>query len=310
MQPRRTALLVNLGTPREPTASAVREFLAEFLSDPLVVDWPAWLWQPVLRGLVLRSRPARVAEAYASIWTAQGSPLAAQTCALAEAVQRELGATWEVRAAFRYGRLALAHELASLRAAGREVHVLPLFPQRTQSSSGSIEAVVARAGHGRLAALEPADAGYVASVAAGLAQAPREARLLVSFHSIPRRVDRAEGARYSADCRRTFEALLAAASWPREQAELCFQSRFGPEPWLGPQLAARLTELPRAGVRSVCVVTPGFLTEGLETLEEVGIRARETFLEAGGTHFERIRCPAGQPELARALARVLEKSAP
>jgi protoporphyrin/coproporphyrin ferrochelatase len=206
--------------------------------------------------------------------------------------------------------VALAHELASLRAAGREVHVLPLFPQRTQSSSGSVGTVVARAGHGKLAALEPDDPGYIAALAAGLAQAPRDARLLVSFHSIPRRVDRAEGARYSADCRRTFEALLAAARWPREQAELCYQSRFGPEPWLGPQLAARLAELPRAGVRSVCVTTPGFLTEGLETLEEVGIRARETFLEAGGVHFERIPCPAGQPELARALARALEDSAP
>ncbi|TAJ23995.1 MAG: ferrochelatase, partial [Planctomycetota bacterium] len=287
----RVALLVNLGTPTAPTADAVRAFLAEFLSDPCVVDWPAWVWQPILRGIVLRRRPARVAAAYRAIWSESGAPLAVQTRALAAAVQRELGPEWDVRAAFRYGTPGLARELDALRAAGRDVRVLPLFPQRTAASSGSIERVVAASGGARLVELAPTDAGYVDALASALRAAPRESQLVVSFHSIPRRVDRAEGARYSSDCRATFDALCAAARWPRERAELCYQSRFGPEPWLGPALAERLVELARAR-RPVVVATPGFLTEGLETLEEIGLRGREEYERAGGAQFLRIPCPA------------------
>jgi len=314
----RVALLVNLGTPSAPTAAAVRAFLAEFLSDPLVVDWPAWLWQPLLQGVVLRRRPARIAEAYRQIWTAEGSPLAAQTRALARAVQLELGAGWDVRAAFRYGEPGLASELAALRAAGRAVSVLPLFPQRTRASGGSIEALVEAGGPengpengpARVVRLAPDDAGYVAALAEPLRAAPRSAHLLASFHSIPRRIDRAEGGRYAADCRATFEALRAMLDWPRERAELCFQSRFGPEPWLGPTTASRLAALPRAGAREVIVTTPGFLTEGLETVEEIGLRGERTFRGAGGLHFTRVPCAAGGPLLARAIAAALRAGPP
>lgn len=302
----RIALLANLGTPSAPTEDAVRAFLAEFLSDPCVVDWPAWLWQPILRGIVLRKRPARVAHAYRSIWSEHGAPLAVETRRLAEAVQRELGGDWDVRAAYRYGAPSVASELEALR--GREVHVVPLFPQRTRASSGSIAARVAAVGSARLVELAPTDADYIEALATPLAGLARDAQLVVSFHSIPRRVDRAEGRRYSSDCRATFDALCAAAAWPRERAELCYQSRFGPEPWLGPALAERLVALARTG-RPVVVTTPGFLTEGLETLEEIGLRGRESYQEAGGRQFLRIDCPAGQPALARALAGVLRHAA-
>jgi ferrochelatase len=310
----RVALLVNLGTPSAPTAAAVRAFLAEFLSDPLVVDWPAWLWQPLLQGVVLRRRPARIAEAYRQIWTAEGSPLAAQTRALARAVQVELGAGWDVRAAFRYGAPGLASELAALREAGRAVSVLPLFPQRTRSSGGSIEALVEAGGRdggpARVVRLAPDDAGYIAALAEPLRAAPRSAHLLASFHSVPRRIDRAEVGRYLADCRTTFEALLATLDWPRERAELCFQSRFGPERWLGPATAERLAALPRAGTREVIVTTPGFLTEGLETVEEIGLRGEAVFRGAGGLHFTRVPCAAGGPLLARAIAAALRAGPP
>lgn len=309
------ALLVNLGTPRAPTPAAVREFLREFLSDPAVVDWPRWLWLPVLERAVLRKRPERVAELYAAIWTEAGAPLAAGTQALAQAVQHELDGRCEVRACYRYGEASLTRELESARHQGRRAAVLALFPQRTSSSSGTIEAHVrAQPAPAEsapcIARLAPDDPGYIAalasSVRAALAAQPRAAEhLLCSFHGIPRRYDRRERGQYSADCGATFDALLAALDWPRARASLAYQSRFGPEPWLTPATADELPRLARAGLRGLCVATPGFLTEGLESLEEIGLRGREQFLAAGGQEFARAAAPAPGPPLASALARAL-----
>lgn len=306
------ALLVNLGTPAEPTAAGVRAFLREFLSDPEVVDWPRWIWQPVLRGIVLRSRPARVAELYRSIWSPQGSPLAAQTAELARAVAEQLGEDCELRWCYRYGTPSIAAELERELPRRERVLVLPLFPQRTGSSSGTIVALataaaarIGRAHALRMCALEPADADYVEALAARAREAIASAQaehLLVSFHGIPARYDRREGGVYRADCERSFAALLARLGWPRERATLAFQSRFGPERWLEPAAAACFEQLPRAGVRRLAVSAPGFLTDGLETLEELGVRGRESFLHAGGASFALAAAPAQQPALARALA--------
>jgi len=308
-------LLVNLGTPRAPTAEAVREFLREFLSDPAVVDWPRWLWLPVLERAVLRKRPERVAELYAAIWTSEGAPLAAGTQALARAVQHELQGRCEVRACYRYGAASLVRELESARRQGRRAAVLPLFPQRTSSSSGTIEALVraelAPAESAPcLARLAPDDPDYVTALARGVRAAldaePRAGEhLLVSFHGIPRRYDRREGGQYRADCEATYAALLAALAWPRARASLAYQSRFGPERWLAPATADEIPRLARAGIRGLCVSTPGFLTEGLETLEEIGLRGREQFLAAGGQHYARAAAPAAGPPLSSALARAL-----
>lgn len=314
-------LLTNLGTPTEPTPEAVRAFLDEFLSDPLVVDWPRALWLPILRGIVLRKRPAAVARLYESIWTPQGSPLSAQTRRLARAVDADLGDAAAAAPAYRYGVPSLADTIRAAASRAERVVVVPLFPQRTASSSGSVEAEVARVatelggtGRVRCAAIEPDDPGYVealrdrvATTFAAAGAAPDH--LLVSFHGIPARVDAREHGRYRADCERTTVALLDALDWEPSRATLAYQSKFGPGRWLEPATAERITALARQGVRRLGVVAPGFLTDGLETLEELGVRGREDFLAAGGEDLYLVPAVADHPALRRTLARLAGRSA-
>lgn len=292
---RRHLLLVNLGTPREPTAESVREFLAEFLSDPAVVDIPRLIWQPVLRGIILRSRPPRIAEAYQAIWSDGGSPLRVATEKMVAAARQLAPAGVTVSAAYRYGTPSVGAELKRLGADPElRVVVVPLFPQQTDATSGTIvremEQVSAR--HGLANRIEgkhlhPADDGYVSALADRWFEAVEAAgrapeHLVVSFHGIPVRFDRREGRRYTQDCAATTRALLRAIDWPESRATLAFQSKFGPEPWLTPATAQVINDLARRGVKHVGVITPGFLTEGLETLEEIGIRARHDFVANGG----------------------------
>jgi ferrochelatase len=308
-------VLVNLGTPREPTPAAVRAFLDEFLSDPAVVDWPRWIWQPVLRGIVLRKRPARVAELYESIWGADGSPLRVETEAIVAGVRDRSGGRFHVSAAYRYGEPSL--DTVMRRLAGERtgpVIVCPLFPQRTDATTGTAlrraREAAARSGIAdRLVErlMRPDDPGYVRAMAAQWQRALREAghtveHIVVSFHGIPVRYDRREGGLYVRDCEATTRAFLEAIDWPRERATLAYQSKFGPEPWLKPATAGLLEQLPRRGVRSVAVITPGFLTDGLETIEEIGIRGRESFLKAGGEHFIRVGAVAAEPAFLDAVA--------
>lgn len=314
-------LLVNLGTPAAPTEEGVRAFLGEFLADPDVVDWPRWLWLPLLKGVVLRRRPKRIAALYQSIWTADGSPLAVATTELA----RDLAAHVKDRAhasfAYRYGELALAAAIRAARARASRVIVVPLYAQPTASSSGTVERVaraVAREPGGAPVAiyhLAPDDPDYIAAVAARCRETfaactrSTDPHLLASFHSLPSRVDRKEDRGYSTACRRTAEALAAALGRDPASVEVTFQSKFGPEPWLGPQTESRLVALARSGVREVAVVAPGFLTPGLETVEELGVRGREAFLAAGGENLAVVDAPAGRPELLRALAGALDGAA-
>lgn len=318
-------ILANLGTPAAPTAAAVRAFLAEFLGDPMVVEKPRWLWLPILHGIILRRRPAKVAELYREIWGPEGSPLAAGTVALSAAVAARLPGV-RVTHCYRYGAPSLATRLAESAAAHpgsrHPIHVVPLFPQRTSSSSGTLERLVQRCGDEarfrdrlRVAPLAPDDGGYVAALTAGVQQTPIDladptAHLVVSFHGIPEAVNVREGARYTRDCQATFDALLAALALPPERATLAFQSRFGRDPWIGPATDTVLTELPARGVRAVVVATPGFLTSSLETLEELGIRGRAEFLAAGGEAFalaptpidHNAGAPVPHPRLVDALA--------
>lgn len=297
MAPTSELIMANLGTPAAPTKQAVRAFLAEFLSDPLVVEKPRWLWLPILHGIVLRVRPAKVAQAYAEIWSPAGSPLAAGTAALAQAVAAHRP-TVRVTHCYRYGSPNLAERLAeTMRAfpdSDHPIRVVPLFPQRTASSSGTLVELTARlarkTGLGArlsIAELAPTDPDYIAAVAAGVrATRPDLPHLLVSFHGIPEYVNAKEGARYTADCRATFDALLAALDLPPERATLAFQSRFGRDPWIGPATDAELSALPARGIEEVVVATPGFLTAGLETIEELGLRGRADFMAAGGKRFD------------------------
>jgi ferrochelatase len=308
---------VNLGTPSEPTADSVREFLREFLSDPAVVDIPRWIWGPILKTFVLRSRPARVAEQYGSIWSEGGSPLRVATERMTRAVREQgadaLSASW----AFRYGEPSLESEMQRLsREHDGPIVVVPLFPQRTDATTGTAfwraRAAAASAGVSgryREALVAPADDGYIAALAArwketlDACKQPPE-HLVISFHGIPARYDRRERRQYTRDCEETAAALLVTIDWPTDKATLAYQSKFGPEPWLTPATATVVEELARGGTRRVAVITPGFLTHGLETLEEIGIRARESFIAAGGEELVLVGTVEDHPAMIDSLTRL------
>jgi ferrochelatase len=316
-------LLVNLGTPTAATPAAVRSFLEEFLSDPSVVDYPRWLWQPILRGFILRSRPKAVAEQYASIWTSEGSPLRVATERSAALVRARAADRFGVSTAYRYGEPSIDREIGRLaREHDGPIVISPLFPQRTDSTTGTAfdraRAAAMRAGvRHRLveSLLAPSDAGYVAALASrwrgalqGLGWEPEH--VVVSFHGIPRRYDRNEGGVYRRDCEETTRAFLGAIDWSAARTTLAYQSQFGPERWIGPSTAQVLESLPRRGIRRVAVITPGFVTDGLETIEEIGERGRESFLRAGGVGFVRIGAVESEDAFVDALCALADIGVP
>ncbi len=310
-------LLVNLGTPDAPTPGAVREFLRVFLSDPSVVDLPRWIWRPILNRFVLRSRPHRVAEQYASIWTGLGSPLRVATDRMTRSARARGGGALTASWAFRYGEPSLDAEMRRIaNEHDGPVFVVPLFPQRTDATTGTAfrRARDAAASAGimqryREALVHPADDGYITALAARWretldASVARPDHLVISFHGIPVRYDRREHYQYTRDCEETAAAFLAATGWPASNATLAYQSKFGPEAWLAPATAAVIKDLARRGARRVAVVTPGFLTHGLETLEEIGIRGRDDFLAAGGEQLLLVGAVEDHPAMIDTVIRL------
>ncbi|HYG06351.1 MAG TPA: ferrochelatase [Stenotrophomonas sp.] len=314
--PNTAVLAVNLGTPAAPTAKAVRRYLAEFLGDPRVVSIPAWLWKPLLHGLILPLRGPRSAEKYAQVWLPGGSPLAVHTAALAAGMQRELP-HWRVDWAMRYGEPALAPALEALAAEGFErIVVLPLYPQYSTTTTASVQDRVddwcrrhprVRVDLIRDYAEDPA---WVAAVAASI-RAHWEAhgrgeRLMFSFHGLPQRVAD-DGDPYPQRCEASARAIAAALGLADGEWQLGYQSRFGRERWLQPYAEPALWALADAGVRSVDVVCPGFATDCLETLEEVAIGFART-LSARGTQLRYIRCLNASPAHAQALAALVRNA--
>jgi ferrochelatase len=313
-------LLVNLGTPDEPSPRAVRRYLAEFLSDPRVVEIPQIIWQPLLRGVILNTRPRKSAHAYAQVWTDAGSPLAAITAAQASALQARLGAAAKVGWAMRYGAPSIAGELDSLHRLGCErVLVAPLYPQYSAATTASVMDAVGNA----LAAMrrQPAirtlpsyygDPAHIAALAddlarqlAGLAFAPEV--LVLSFHGMPERT-RVLGDPYHDQCRETARLLGDAlrARFPALRIETAFQSRFGRAKWLEPATEAVLAREAQNRTRRIAIAAPGFAADCLETLEELAIRGKAQFLAAGGEDFAALAClNTGEPgmEMLEALVR-------
>ena len=243
-------LLVNLGTPEAATPESVREFLEEFLGDPAVVDLPRWLWMPILKGIILRTRPKRVALQYASIWSPEGSPLRAATEFMVRALREIAADHFTVSSAYRYGEPSLDTAMKRLaRETSGPIVVLPLFPQRTDATTGTAfraaHAAARRAGiDDRLVErlIAPDDPGYIEAMAAGFQSAAGRARiapehLVISYHGIPKRYDQREGHTYTDDCEATTKALLAAIDWPEDSVTHAYQSKFGPEAWLTPATA-------------------------------------------------------------------------
>lgn len=318
--PRRLAiLLVNLGTPDGADTASVRRYLAEFLADPRIVEQPRWLWWLVLNGIILRTRPSRSARAYAKVWTSQGSPLQVETTALAARLQTslgtELGDQVIVRHAMRYGSPSIPDTLAELARMGMQrLMVLPLFPQFSATTTASVfDAVSAEFRRWRrLPELRFVndyyhEHGHIEALAQSVERHwqtnGRADRLLLSFHGIPERYIR-NGDPYRDQCQATTRLLRQRLDMSESELLQSFQSRLGREPWLQPYTDKTLAGLPAQGVHSVDVMCPGFAVDCLETLEEIAMEGRETFLEAGGKGFNYIPClndSESQVESMRAL---------
>jgi protoporphyrin/coproporphyrin ferrochelatase len=314
-------LVGNLGTPDAPTPAAVRRFLAEFLADPRVVELSRPLWWAILHAFVLRTRPARSARLYERIWQPAGSPLLLAsrelTGALAPVLASLTGGGVRLALGMRYGRPsagAALRELAAQRCT--RVVVLPLFPQYSSTTTGSVfDAVTEELSSWRyvpelrMVMSYCDDAGYVAALASSVREvwasgAPD--RLMLSFHGLPKRYV-AAGDPYLEQCRRTAGLLTRALGWPEERTVVSFQSRFGREPWIEPATDAALTRLASEGVRHVDVVCPGFATDCLETLEEIALTNRELFLAAGGQVFRYIPALGSRPDHVAALAALVRR---
>ncbi len=314
-------ILCNLGTPDAPTAPAVRRYLAQFLSDPRVVEIPRLLWLPILHGIILRVRPAKSAAKYASIWTDQGSPLKVwtqkQANALGSALQ-ERGHEATVRYAMRYGNPSIESVLDEVKAQGAtRILVVPAYPQYSGTTTASIvDAVNAWTGslrsipELRFVARYHDDHGYIAALAHRVAQHRQDhgqgRHLVMSFHGVPART-LALGDPYHCECLKTARLLARELGLGKDQYTVTFQSRFGKAKWLEPYTEPTLVALAQRGVHEVDVVCPGFTSDCLETLEEISLEARDAFMAAGGKAFRYIPCLNDDAAWMDALASLAEK---
>lgn len=313
--PRVGVLLINLGTPDAPDAKSVRRYLAEFLSDPRVVEIPRLVWQPILHGVILTTRPKKSAHAYQQVWTPEGSPLAVHTRATAQALQQAMPHVL-VDWAMRYGNPAIAERLAAMKRQGCDrILLAPLYPQY----SGATTATANDAAFAALAAMrwQPAvrtlppyhdDPAYIAALKASIDAHVAALdfvpdALLASFHGMPERTLHL-GDPYHCQSVKTVRLLREALRLP---VHMSFQSRFGRAKWLEPETEATLAKLVKEGVRNIAVVTPGFSADCLETLEEIALRAKEVFLSQGGENFAYLPCLNASAEAITLYQRLMSR---
>jgi ferrochelatase len=336
-------LLVNLGTPDSPEVRDVRRYLAEFLSDPRVLDMHPLLRALLLHGVILRTRPRRSAQAYAKVWTAEGSPLLVESRRLRDAVAVELGAGFRVELAMRYGKPSIRDALARLLARGPDrLVVAPLFPQYSTAATGSAIAKVSEeldeARPARRPEVRTLPAFYAepdfldawAAVARDGVRAFRPDHVLFSYHGLPERqiraldatgrhcletpgccdaISGANRACYRAQCFATSRGLVKALDLAAVSSSVAFQSRLGRTPWIRPYTDERLPELAAQGVRRLAVLCPAFVADCLETLEEVGIRLRAQWAGLGGEDMLLAPCPNAHPAWVRALSDLIRRHA-
>lgn len=291
-------LLLQTGSPQAPTSQAVARYLRRFLADRRIVEWPRWLWLPLLHGLIVPLRAGRSAALYHSIWyEGEGSPLVVHTRRLAAALQEELGCGYVVQVGMRYGAPSIAEGLHALRHVQRLL-LVPLYPQYASATVGS---ALATAQHVlgswrvmpslRMVSGYHRHSGYLDALAGSIKAAwaqrgPRDV-LLISFHGLPQATI-AKGEVYAAACAETAALLAQRLGIEHNRWLQTFQSRFGRGAWLKPDIHQLLAELPGRGIRSVEVICPGFAADCLETLEEIAIRGAQGFLAAGGQQFDYI----------------------
>lgn len=325
-------VLAQLGTPDAPNASALRVYLRQFLSDRRVIDYPAWLWQPILHGIILRLRPRRSAKLYARIWQPEGSPLLRLSKVQMVGLQARLGDAFRVVTGMTYGNPSIASAVSALEAEGiTRIIVLPMFPQYSSTTTASVyDAVCAAAlgprnvgfhGHKRfvpaLRFVEPYydHPGYIDAMKrhleAEVAQLPHPPdKFVLTFHGIPTRYDRT-GDPYRQQCEQTARLLADAMGWRDDVWILSFQSRFGPEKWLEPATDEVLEGLYAQGTRRPLVFSPGFVTDCLETLDELGHEGQEQFFTGGrdGATYHLAPCLNDAPAWLDVMAALVHANA-
>lgn len=309
-------LLVNLGSPAQPTARHVRRFLNEFLSDPRVVDVPKAVWNPLLKCVISPLRAPASAKKYRTVWFDDGSPLIIHTENLTAKVA-ELLPSHTVSMAMRYGQPSIRSKIAELVEAGVDhITVLPLFPQYSSTTTASVFDEVADAlrGHRRVPVVTfvrdfAEDDAYLDALAASVQKffdtSGKPDVLVLSYHGIPEHYATA-GDDYPARCEATTAGLVARLGLSDDEYSHTYQSKFGPRAWLGPATIDHMAELAQRGVEHVQVVAPAFTADCLETLEELDQLNRETFLEAGGKKFAYIPALNDDDAFASAIARLAE----
>ncbi|RTR39445.1 ferrochelatase [Shewanella canadensis] len=317
-------LLVNLGTPDSPSASDVKRFLKQFLSDPRVVDLNPLIWKPILNGIILNTRPAKVAKLYQAIWSDEGSPLMVvsqhQREKVASLLQEQLGQAIPVELGMSYGNPSLASGLEKLKQQGvKRIVVLPLYPQYSCSTVAPVFDAIAAEFKGwrdipetRFNKEYYQDPTYIQALASSVKshwkQHGQADVLLMSFHGVPVRYVN-EGDPYQAQCQATALLLAQALGLKDEQWKLCFQSQFGKEEWLTPYTDKLLESLPEKGVKSVDIMCPAFAADCLETLEEISIGGKESFIESGGERYRFIPCLNDNDPHIELLAKLITEQA-
>jgi protoporphyrin/coproporphyrin ferrochelatase len=317
-------LLINLGTPQAPTATAVKPYLREFLGDPRVVEIPRLLWWLVLHGIILNTRPKKSAAKYASIWMPEGSPLKVHTERQTVLLQGCLGEKTKdtavvVEYAMRYGKPSIPDVLKKLKAQNcQRILLLPLYPQYAASATASaLDAVFAELQKMRnMPAVRSIrhfhdDAAYIKATAQNIRDYwtlhGRPDKLVMSFHGVPRyTLDK--GDPYHCECLKSGRLIAEELGLSKEQYSVSFQSRFGKAEWIKPYTTATLKQLGRQKTRRVDVVCPGFVADCLETLEEIAQEGKEDFQHAGGGEYHYIPCLNERPDWIHALAELVLKN--
>ncbi|MEO3946444.1 ferrochelatase [Gorillibacterium sp. CAU 1737] len=325
-------ILAQIGTPKAPEAKAVRPYLRKFLSDRRVIDYPSYLWQPLLRGIILRVRPKRSAALYQKVWMKEGSPLLVFSAKQRNGLQERLGSRYRVELGLAYTEADIGDAVRRLEAAGiRRIVVLPMFPQYSSTTTAVVYDHACFSALGRTKASGPAPKRFVPELRLvgsyhsrrGYLQAMRKRiedqlehlserpdRYILTFHGIPKRYVET-GDPYADECRETARLLALEMGWADDEWQVTYQSRFGPETWLGPSTAETLIRLAEEGVRRPFVFSPGLVTDCLETLYELGMEAREDYVRHGGSETGFALCPClnDQPEWLDFLADLIRTEA-
>ncbi len=304
--PDTAVVLVSLGTPQSPTPDAVRRYLREFLSDRRIVTMPPAVWRPILELFVLPVRGRKSAAKYASVWTAQGSPLMVHSLAQRDALAERLGDGVRVALAMRYGEPSFASVLNGLAADGvRHVLVVPMYPQFSTTTVATVTDALTRyqrshEGLFDVRVVQPwfDDPGYIAAAARRIEETWAEKgrpdfahgdKLLLSFHGIPVAAVR-NGDRYPTECEATTRLLRERLGLTPDECLMTYQSKFGPAAWLTPATIATVADLADRGAKRLDVFCPGFAADCLETDEEIGMLNRDAFMAHGGEAFVRVPC--------------------